>query len=1367
MTLAELKRILQGAVVGNVLPLSGSLVGSPTITQLFSAYYGGDLVNIGSPTIQVSGSQLTITGQATLYGLSASAVALQFSIDGDGNPQLTFPYDLPSNWSLSQSFPELDGPQYAALRILGGQLTLNSGGQTPGLTFSGKADVSRCLGVLGAFIQASLVNVDLTGPFTSIHPTLIDWQASLPDVTIGPISLTGNALAFVSQAPPFWSGDPNNTPPDYGPNAVYADVCLRGTLTLGDSTALQLEADLPILSDALRLGVTFSDNGLALPSLGDLAGLIGGANLTAMLPPEIQNLGSQLAIMEVEAWLGTQPPSLQSVSLCIASAADFNLFQGLFPASLLQLNGLDFNWSLDDPFGSPSLDWSVGAELVVSQDIAIPFEVQQNDGELLLMAGLAPDSAIDFGDLTAAFFPDVDFSLGFSVSQINLLARPTAKAFTFGAVGTLDLDDFPIDLALELDVSRQTDNSYNTLVSGTLDFGPGTFLAAFDVAAGSKTFIADFYQPDGISVSIADLVKAIMGDQGISSELNFELTEALFAYYQPKGAATGVKLFALDIGAGIDLGGLGNLPLVGQLMPPNLNLKLTGQLLVASAALDETAIAALGALRPSGELALPTSIPQGAQVAVSFRLGDVKQTVDLPVTGDDKSKLPSQQNTNGPAPSVSSGAAKWFNLQKAIGPLQFNRVGFQLDSPNLTVLLDAALSAAGLTIALEGLALTVPLTALTGGEFSLEFGLQGLGIDYRSGPLEIGGSFLKLESNGNVEFAGLAVLRAKALSLAAIGAYGQVDGQPSMFIYAVLSYPLGGPPFFFVTGIAGGFGYNRALTTPTIDQVASFPFVAEAVKPGGPGGLPTSQTARSAALGAQLQAITGYVQQEVGEYFLALGIKFTSFKILDSFALLLAKFGTRFEIDVLGLSNLLVPPNAPASPLAQIQLALRAAFIPDEGFLGIQAQLTPNSFILSRACHLTGGFAFFTWFAGPNNGDFVLTLGGYHPAFKVPSNYPSVPRLGFNWQVDSKLNLKGGAYFALCPHALMAGGFLEANYQSGSLRAWFKAGADFLILWKPFHYDISIYVDLGASYTFSFFGRHTISVSIGADVHIWGPDFAGTATLKIWIFKVKVSFGASGANSLQPIDWSEFNSGFLPPSPGNGLPQPVCTLALTSGLIREISEGDSERWIINPKELSLAANSVIPIKTAAQGSASGTPIDTGQAATDTFGVWPMALTNDQVRTQLVIEIQRDDESVEEDFQFTPVLKDAPAGLWGQPKASGQLQAPPLNPEDRLVASTLAGFAIVPANHPAPNHTSQLSVANLEQGTPQTQGTANQTGVQVDSRLTDASDWSQAQNAILASAVVSNRSALLSDLGFSQAPVNFNRPITEDVWIVNA
>ena len=190
-------------------------------------------------------------------------------------------------------------------------------------------------------------------------------------------------------------------------------------------------------------------------------------------------------------------------------------------------------------------------------------------------------------------------------------------------------------------------------------------------------------------------------------------------------------------------------------------------------------------------------------------------------------------------------------------------------------------------------------------------------------------------------------------------------------------------------------------------------------------------------------------------------------------------------------------------------MAIKGSFIPEEGVVGVSGQLTPASYILSRDCHLSGGYAYYAWYQGDHAGDFVAAVGGYHPHFNKPAHYPNVPRLAFSWKLDSHTHIKGDAYYALCPHALMAGGHLEAVYEKGSLKAWFKAGADFLIAWKPYHYEASVYINIGGSYTFHFFGTHHITVDVGADVNIWGPEFGGHATVHLWICSIGVDFGAS------------------------------------------------------------------------------------------------------------------------------------------------------------------------------------------------------------------------------------------------------------------
>jgi hypothetical protein len=893
----------------------------------------------------------------------------------------------------------------------------------------------------------------------------------------------------------------------------------------------------------------------------------------------------------------------------------------------------------------------------------------------------------------------------FTIKALDVSFNTHSKDFTFICDGKIE--DMGVEGTVTLDLKHRPDGSFGTHFSGQITLGDGLqFALIFDTTGKDTQALATYHNPEGQPQSIQALIMPVSADLAatLPPSLAFTLHDALLGYHH---SGAGSKwLFGVDIEGGLNLSDvkLLDFPLVSQFaLPPEQTLKLAVQVVGANKKFEQDEVAALNALSP-GAMKLPDGEIEGLTLAASLRLGQESKQLSLPIglkksgATSDPGKNPLEDSPASSAPAdataarphstaqaVSDDGMQWVMIQKSFGPVHFERVGIAYHDDVITGQLDAALSAGGLTIALDGLSVTSPLS-----RFDPTFSLRGLGIDYRNGPLEIGGSFLKQTMQEGEDtytsFAGLAVLRTRQLSLSAIGSYALKDGHPSLFIYAVLDYPLGGPSFFFVTGLAAGFGYNRSLNIPTIEQVEAFPLIQ--ISSSGQNGstvesLPAGQKEQQELLVNRLSALEDYIPRSVGEHFLAIGLRFNSFKKIDSFALLTVKFGKALEFDLLGISTLSVPK------VAEAQLALKATFNPESGFLGVRAQLTPTSYILSHACHLTGGFAFYSWFKDQRSaekttikgGDFVLTLGGYHPDYTPPAHYPRVPRLGFNWQVDEYLQVKGDAYYAMTPHALMAGAHLEATWHKDQLKAWFTASADFLISWEPYHYDARLYVDLGASYTFDLFGSHTITADLGADLHLWGPEFSGEARIH-WLFiSFTVAFGEGAPTGLTPIKWEQFKKAFLPDD------HQICGIAVQQGLIRQIKDGDDERWIMNPKEFVLVTNSAIPLTEAKevlviQGKSTSNPI-AFTLKTD-LAVRPVAVEKMQSMHQITItkEGEKGVESVP--FAYTPVLKAVPAALWGAPQFTDQakkdfLKPPDIHDDKVLIEEALAGFEIRPLN----------------------------------------------------------------------------------------
>jgi hypothetical protein len=216
--------------------------------------------------------------------------------------------------------------------------------------------------------------------------------------------------------------------------------------------------------------------------------------------------------------------------------------------------------------------------------------------------------------------------------------------------------------------------------------------------------------------------------------------------------------------------------------------------------------------------------------------------------------------------------------------------------------------------------------------------------------------------------------------------------------------PIGGPPAFFLTGIGGGFGINRQLVVPT--ELSNF------------GDYPLIQALDIAATPSdpmtQLRALGAYFPMRKGTFWFAAGLSFNSFALVDGIAVVGVQVGDGLDINLLGLARMALP--RPQVALVSIEVALLVRFSSSEGVLWVQGQLTDNSWLLYPDIKLTGGFAYVIWFKGEHAGEFVFTLGGYHPDFRR-NGYPVVPRLGLRWSIGSAITIKAGCYFALTSEA--------------------------------------------------------------------------------------------------------------------------------------------------------------------------------------------------------------------------------------------------------------------------------------------------------------------------------------------------------------
>src|SRR5262249_59173355 len=129
------------------------------------------------------------------------------------------------------------------------------------------------------------------------------------------------------------------------------------------------------------------------------------------------------------------------------------------------------------------------------------------------------------------------------------------------------------------------------------------------------------------------------------------------------------------------------------------------------------------------------------------------------------------------------------------------------------------------------------------------------------------------------------------------GGYTQLpDDTASLFIFASLVAPLGGPPWFFITGVAGGFGFNRSLPAPGL--LLDHPFLK----------VMRGEISISGNAAEDLKALSVHFAAVKGQNWIAAGIQFTAFGFIYGKVVVAIGFGNKFSMQILGMASFGIEP---------------------------------------------------------------------------------------------------------------------------------------------------------------------------------------------------------------------------------------------------------------------------------------------------------------------------------------------------------------------------------------------------------------------------------------------------------------------------
>ncbi|KJX99853.1 hypothetical protein TI39_contig350g00003 [Zymoseptoria brevis] len=526
------------------------------------------------------------------------------------------------------------------------------------------------------------------------------------------------------------------------------------------------------------------------------------------------------------------------------------------------------------------------------------------------------------------------------------------------------------------------------------------------------------------------------------------------------------------------------------------------------------------------------SVAKSAAGTVRAPPGDAAAPAVAPAGRDDVDVQPA------PAPTKAA-------LVKQTKLLSIEAIALQFKEGYLWVNVDATVNLGPVGMSLlgfgVGLPLSVPGVNLTLDKFdpqifadNMKVRLNGMGVSFEKPPLTLAGVFEHEVSafgddskSTKDSYRGGIGISFPPYTFVAVGEYSQVTlldkEYKSVFVYAKLDGPLVTLEFATISGVRIGFGYNSSIRQPaTIDEVNDFPLINDEGV-GGTGNNPIKI----------LKALTGggaaaWVAPRQDAYWFAVGMTISSFDILSITACAIFAFkDSGIIIDLYANAIAQMPPGVPSSDTSKmilyVELDMHACMNFVDGYFLCEAALAPSSFLLVPQCHLYGGFALCYWFGNnPHAGDWVFSVGGYHRAFQRPEHYPNPKRLGISFVIGDNIQMRGEGYFAITPKAVMGGARIHISLDVGCVSAYLDAAFDALINFHPIHYMVDVHVAVGVSCNIDIGLIHIhISVSIGADLHIEGPEFGGVAHVDFWFFGFDLYFGSHGALP-DPLSLAEF-----------------------------------------------------------------------------------------------------------------------------------------------------------------------------------------------------------------------------------------------------
>ncbi len=396
-------------------------------------------------------------------------------------------------------------------------------------------------------------------------------------------------------------------------------------------------------------------------------------------------------------------------------------------------------------------------------------------------------------------------------------------------------------------------------------------------------------------------------------------------------------------------------------------------------------------------------------------------------------------------------------------------------------------------------------------DFDIDFaGPRSVGIEVNSDTLS-GGGYLFFDP-AHHQYAGVANLKLKTtgqeINLNALGLLqtelpGNPDAYSLLLLITATFNPIQLGLGFTLNGIGGLLGVNRATDTDYLRGLVRGGHLDQLLFPANVLDNPA----------AALALVDAAFPATEGRYVIGLLARLgwgtpTSLITLD--VALLIELPSPVRLAILGVLEATLPSKD------KDLLKLRADFLGTVDFGSKRAAFDAalsDSHILDFA--LTGDLAF-RFYQG-NNPLFVITAGGFHPAFQPPAGagLAGLRRLTLALSRGNDLRVTLTSYFAVTSNTVQFGSHLELYYRiAKGLHVEGYFGFDVLFQFSPFH--VQAHAEAGVAIKYG--RRELLSLHLSLDVTGPGPwHLWGSASFKVWFVRIRVNVDATiGSSSSEP-----------------------------------------------------------------------------------------------------------------------------------------------------------------------------------------------------------------------------------------------------------